>query len=582
MSLAPLIQVPYSNPYNISNTLNSIGFNPNNNYYGIIFVIGGTLAFFLLFRKLYLGRFAWLIKAVLIAALIANYGLVNSLLTPGYTDGAGIIDNFHAGEQLSAVNQFNAGQGLYTGTFYLRGAGVDVLLPALGLKMLGGSIGGFILTMDALEVLALLSFLILLAFLIRNAIAYAVTAVILYLSNALSLTQFRDIPVWFVVGLVLLAFRRNSMSRSRRWSLFALIGFLSSLELFMAVDRGVLLVILSLLTALIAVFFTADKNNQYDLSVSRWRSNISTSLSVIAGLFLGVLVPTLLLGWDGFIAFMRMTFIDIPAFGGLLVSQPFPVFASGTYMFWGPILLAITTGYLLLKLYGSSKDRDYNKLLPYSLLLAFGVLCLKAGANRIALSKLATVTTPLVLVCLLILIYAVTIAYHDKRTRPALILPILICSTVMLVFAQLDTTKIQYKTTYTRAQFAAYKGWPSRPNSSWTSTETNAVKDYILNNTNAHDYVYAFTSDPMYYYLADRRNPTRFNVSWFADPQPYTDELLKSLKANRPKLVVYKEGTWMDAPDNVSMEDRIPEVNEWLLANYPNQKNIGNTTILLP
>lgn len=577
--LAPLFTAPFKNPYNISNPLNPSGFNPDNNFYGIILVIIITLGLFYGLKQLYRSKYSWTIKLLVMGLLALNFFLINSLGSPGYATGPNGLDNFHAGEQLAPTQAFLSGRSLFDEIFYLRGAGIDAVLPAIGFSVLGKSVGSFLVMSDMFMIIALLSFATLLAFLIRNPLAYALAIFIFYVSDAVSLIHVRDVPVWIVIGLVLLLFKLGITTLQKRMLLGA-IGCISSLMLYFSIDRGVLLLGLALALAAAIIVFAPDKTNRYSLHLEAWRQNILTSLYVIAGVLTGIALPALLIGWESFKAFVKMTFFEIPAFGGLLVSQPFPTIFGPTYLFWGPVILVISTAYLLSKLYGTKLPKDYNRLVPYSLIFIFGVLCLKVGANRIALSKLASVTAPLFLIAILILILAIRLAYKHRAERTQLVPAILLTIFTLTLFSQLNFSRVLFVPDYSRAKLAAYKNLPNTPDDDWISPETRDVRNYILKNTSKDDYIFAFTSNPIYYYLTGRQNPTRYYASWFADPQPYTTEALNDLKRHKPKVIIYKEGSWMDAPDTVTMEQRIPEINDWILKNYPNKVVIDNTTLL--
>lgn len=578
--LMPFIKAPFHNPHNIINQYNGIGFNPNNNFTGILFVILFSLGFFLVLRWLYNSQYRWVIKVFVALMLVGHYFIFYMLANAvGYTTGQGGLDNFHSGEQLSPAHAYLSGTNLYSNMFFLRGAGVDAVIPAIGLLLFGKSIGSFLLFNHLLMAVTMLGFFGLMAFVIRNTIGYIVAITLFYASNAISLVQIRDIPVWIVMGLVLLLFKADVSAKPKRLILIA-IGILSSLELYISIDRGMLLVVLALLLGAILAVFSSDTNNTYKLSVKTWRTNIIASLYIVAGLLIGLLVPAVLLGWQNFTAFLKMTFLDIPAYAGLLVSQPFPPLFDPGYLIWGPVLLTISCGYLLIKLYSVDTKKELSSLIPYTLLLIFGALCLKAGANRIHVTKMASVATPLFFIAFVILIYAILYAYNNKRSRAQLIAPIILCIAMFAIFSQMDFAKLFKQPAYSRAQLAEYARSPKTADDVWLSQETQQVKHYISKHTSKKDYIFAFTSDPAYYYLADRKNPTRFYISWYADPQPYTNEMLHDLKNNKPKLIIFKESTWMDAPDNIPMEKRIPEVADWITKNYQNKIIIGNTTIL--
>lgn len=575
LTLAPLFKLPYKNPYNISNPFNSTGFNPDNNFYQFVFIIIATLAFFYILRNLYKSKYSWVIKVLSMSTLTANHFLRNLLPVTSAVP----IDNFHSGEQLSPANAFLSGTDLFSQMFFLRGAGFDAVIPATGFMIFGHSIGSYILVFHLLIILSLLSFFIFMAFIIHSPLKYTVIITLFYLSGALSLVEIRDIPVWISLGLVLLLFKQGITKIKKLIILFG-IGFTSSFYLYASIDRGVLLVLLSLMLSVVLILAPSDYINTYTLKPETWKTNIKSPLFIVYGLGVGLLGPGVLLGWQGFIAFLKMTFIEIPSFAGLLVSQPLPPLFGRTYLFWGPVFISITTGFLLLKLYESKLTTNLNRLLPYTIIFIFSILSLKTGLNRIHPAKLATSTTPLFLITILILGYAMSLLINNKRLHAHLTPSIIICAVTLFIFAQISPQKLLHQPKYTKAEFASYKNMIQSNDDFWVSSETKQVKDYIIQNSRNDEHIFAFTSNPIYYYLTNRKNPTRFYISWYADPQPYTDELLRDLKQNKPRFVIYKEATWMDAPDEISMEDRIPEVNTWIKNNYPKQVKIGNTIIL--
>lgn len=580
LTAAQFVKLPFHNAYNISNPYNATSYNPESNYYVLLFTIIVTLLLFLLFKWLYGSKYAVLLKVVIIGTLLVNYFLVQLVLTYGYVAPDGIVDSFHAGEQLSVAHAYMSGVPLYGNMFFLRGAGVDAVIPAVGLSLLGESIGSFIISMDFLEILAQLAFFVLLAFLIRNPIAFTGAAGLLYVSNATSLVQFRDIPAWIFIGLLFLVFKQGIRPKTRNIALIVM-GILASLTLYISIDRGILLVVLAGLLSLIYVALARGDDNVYTFNLRNWKQNSLTASYIWVGLLVGFVAPALLLGWDSFVEFVRMTFIDIPRYGGLLVSQPIPGVFSDQFLFWAPVFVAIAVGYVLYWLFEDSRGTRLNALIPYSLVFLFAVLCLKAGSNRIHITKMATVTAPLYLIAILIVLFAVAYILTNIKARKKLLFPILLLGVTLVGVSQLDVSRIAYTHNYTRAEFAAYKNLPKRDDNSWITEETKQVKDYIHANTNSTDKIFAFTANPFYYYLADRQNASRFYVSWFADPQPYTNELLNELKQNKPKMIIYSDGSWMDAPDTISMANRIPEVNDWILRNYPNKQTVGGGTTIL-
>jgi len=275
-----------------------------------------------------------------------------------------------------------------------------------------------------------------------------------------------------------------------------------------------------------------------------------------------------------------MSFLEIPKYGGLLVSQPYPSFGYESILFWSPVLIAIASIILMITVYKISSFRYFNTLIPLSALLLFSVYALKIGSNRIALGKLVTATTPLILAAALLLILSCVLIYKYKSARLILIAPTAILASCMIAFSQLDITKLFTPTNSSVVQAKSYIHKIRQPDNFWISPEMKEVKDYVQRNTTPDDYLFSFTSNAMYYYVTDRKNPSRFYINWYTDPSPYEMELLDSLKKRPPKMVIYSNNTWTDAPDTISMTVRTPKVNEWLLAEYPVSTTIGQTVIL--
>jgi hypothetical protein len=588
LTIAPLFQQSFSNPFHISNQLNTTGYNPSNNYLQIMLIIVVTLALFLLMRRLYATKYAWVIKIIVVCILLSNHFFFNMLhIAQGYfptdiiyANGPQSMDNFHSGEQLAPASAFLSGQSLYDQIFFLRGAGVDVFVPLLGFALFGKSIGSFLLINHLLMLATMLGFFGLIATLIKGTFKYIIAITLFYVSNSISLVQIRDIPVWIVMGLVFYLFMNSNLSILRKRIVLAAIGLLSSLELYIAIDRALLLVSLAVMTAAVLAIVTPNNKNVYSFRPSLWKKNIQSSLYIGAGLAAGFVLPGIAIGWNSFVAFLRMTFIEIPEYGGLLVSTRFPTLFTPEYLIWGPVIIAIATGYLLFKLFVSRTSKELNILLPLLLVFAFSLLVIKAGANRIHILKMATVITPLFFVAFITLVYAIRIAYKRQAVRMQLLSPIVMLAIGLIGFSQLDFSKLLHQPVYTRHDLVQYLKMPKTPDEYWMKAETKLVRDYIVTHTDQRDYIYVFPSNPAYYYLTNRQNSSRFYISWFADPQPYTDELMRDLKKNMPKMIVYEDASWMDAPDDISMKDRLPEVSEWIEKNYQHKIKVGNATIL--
>ncbi|HEY3124003.1 MAG TPA: hypothetical protein VGK70_08045 [Thermoanaerobaculia bacterium] len=85
---------------------------------------------------------------------------------------------------------------------------------------------------------------------------------------------------------------------------------------------------------------------------------------------------------------------------------------------------------------------------------------------------------------------------------------------------------------------------------------------------------------PSLYFFTRRVNPTRF---YQVPPMAaFEDEVLRSIQARRPALVLLRSGGWLDAIDGVPNSRRIPRVWSWVLDNYPMRAKVGDTIVALP
>lgn len=579
LGVSPLVKQASKNPYNIENPLNGTGFNPDNNYITLIFIILATIGLSILFIRLSQTKFRWVIKLITIGALVSTFAFTNFFANgPAYVNQTGKADEFHSGEQLSPTHAYLQGESLYDDIFFLRGAGVDVIFPSIGASLFGESIGGFLLLGDLMRAVALVGFLLLLSLLIRNVALFGITSLMFYSSQAVSLFEFRDLVVWITIGLIVALFKTN-LRRIHRSIILGLLGLTVALSIYISIDRGIGLLATGTILFIILSLFNVQDGNKYSFSPKTLTRNLYNTLLLPLGMVVGILIPAVIMGTASFISFIKMSIIEIPRFGGLLVSQPYPELSSESYLFWGPVFIAISAGVLLYTLYSVRSTRNFNILLPLTVVFVFSLYCLKIGSNRIDLAKLATATAPLFLVALILLFIAVSYLYSTKKDRPSILLPSILLAGCMIIFSQLDISRLIPSSSSTVSDVKEYIHKVKQPDDYWISDSLKETRNYIKSHTAQGDYIFAFTSNPIYYYVSDRRNPSRFYISWYADPTPYEQELLESLRRNPPKLIIYSDRSWTDAPDTISMQRRIPSVDNWILENFPVERLIGNTLI---
>ena len=104
------------------------------------------------------------------------------------------------------------------------------------------------------------------------------------------------------------------------------------------------------------------------------------------------------------------------------------------------------------------------------------------------------------------------------------------------------------------------------------------VVNYIKDNTDHNDYIYTFPNEPMYYFLTDRLNPSRFNWSYWAATSEWRKEVVEDLKIKKPKYVIYNLDKWRF--DGISERAQVPEITRHIEENYSAEKEFEGVKIL--
>lgn len=565
-----------SNPYDIQNLYAPGGFNPEQNFAQIIWTFVFSLVFYWLLIRLYTKRdtaFKLAIGLVLIFSVFAIE------LAPRFAYYKDNMDTFHNGEQLAPSNDFNAGRGLYSDMYVLHGAGEDVVLPSLALRIAGENhgIGTYYFVTSALQFVSAALFIFLLALLFRNTALFLAVSLWFTFSAYSNFSYGRDIFIWSICLLALLAVF-SKVVKHQRIAYFS-IGVLSSLCLFYAFDRGVIAVVMAGIIGLVSLLFEQDKKGMYTVRLPKTLIQFAPALLIAAGFFLIQLLGMLIIGPSQYKEFLDTYFIDIPTYQGLLFNWPLPLFEESIFWIWLPIILV---PFLLLMLVPLLKDYYAQKRFPATIVFALiitlaGLVFLRAGYGRYDIGHVSY-STPLIFVAL----FYVTMLYV-RQYKPALDklwLPVAVVALLFIPAPSLQSERLFALLNVNYERVKDYVTLPVSPDEKWTNDTSEKVAKYIRANTGTDDPIFVFTQQPIYYYLADRRNPTRFYVSWFADPTPLENEMLASLKKNKPKLIVYSSGDGWDKVDGFSMQERAPKVDKWLKANYSNKVKIGSVTLL--
>lgn len=573
-----------SDPYNIDNTAN-LGFEAN--YFRIIlFVVFGFIFFFLL---LSLRKHRPNLVRPVVTIMITAVVLVN-ILIPLPTQQ---IDMFHNGEQLAPAFEYKEGAKLFSDLFFLHGAGEDILIPNLAFHLLNGgspSIGSYLLIYKILQALTVLILLLLLSLVLKHRLAFLLAltwiAGSIFLYNGLGSGKY--IFLYLVLALYYKFLVEPPAKKYLRNIIAISIGVLSSASLFYSIEVGVVLVALNLvvLVGLVLAERTAA-GFKLDPSNIKHLKSYKNSLLIAVGWLVVQLIGAIVLNVPTYLQFLKQTFSDIPKYQSALFSYGSPVFQGDIYSygFWLPIILLpiliLMFCVLVVRQYRPNKTVTHRVIFAGVLLLAC-LATLRSGVGRPDFFHMATAAMPFFVAGFYIteeFIMLKRVASKNGSNTfawlPILFIGLLLWPQTTWNIETMIVTRESSKKTASDILSVS-----SRPDSDWLNDEQKSVVKYITSNSSKNDGLFVFTAEPLYYYLTDRKNPSRFTLTWFADPQAFTNELLASLKAKPPKYIIYSGPALYDNIDGIKIQDRVPEVNKWILDNYPIKTTIDKTLIL--
>lgn len=103
------------------------------------------------------------------------------------------------------------------------------------------------------------------------------------------------------------------------------------------------------------------------------------------------------------------------------------------------------------------------------------------------------------------------------------------------------------------------------------------LQNFIDNNTKIKDKIFILSDEPMLYLILNRDNATKYVLPYLADLKPMRNELVREIKNNKPKFILYNRKVW--SVDNISNLIRLPEAIQYINQNYSEFKTIDNVKI---
>jgi hypothetical protein len=580
-TLASLIKLKAGNPYDISNVANAAsGWNPETNYARIIatIVLGLLLFWGLSWFRTHFSNFWFRILISLFATMIIFLGI----LVPTATTYS--LDPFHSGEQLAPSLAYHNGEKLFSDIFTLHGAGADILIPNLAFTIFNHgtpSIGSYVLIGALLQTLSTLLFFILVARFIKSSGFYLFTVLYFLLSVYSGFSYEKNIPLYIVIGLIWLILHKYLKGRYNLIALGA-VGLISSLSILWSYDVGVILIVTSVLLAALLVFCKQNKDSSYKLKKpERKLSEYVSPLLIVGGGIVGQLVIIAFLGIGGYSSFLQ-TFFEITKYQGLMFDYPLLPLDTSSFLFWLPVILFTLALYMFVVLIASEYKRHRiisTELLLTAILIAISILYLRFGVGRPDQGHIAMASPILFLTGFFIVrLYA----QHLSTIKSYSFWPIILF--IVLLFwpvSSITPTKLFSADGVGPEKVKEFLKLPQKKDNEWLNSEQLEVTNYIRDNSKSTDSLFVLVPEPLYYYTTDRKNVSRFAITWFADPKQYTGELLNSLEKNPPKFIIYDSSkSPYRIGDGIPIYDRIPEVTAWVKEKYTIKTMLNETTIL--
>jgi hypothetical protein len=582
--IATTIELTTGNPFNISNVANQTDrWNPETNFAQILAVVVLTLLIFWGLSVLNARfRMTWLRVVVsAFSAFVLFLGQPMHAFT--YFDG------FHVGEQLAPSLAFMNGKAPFLDIYMLHGAGEDIFKPAIGFLLFNGgepSIGAYFLIVTLGRGLAMAGFFTVIAFLLRSQVVYLASALLFVVTAFDGFGYSKTIPLLIVVMLFWLLARRRYSGRVTL-ILLAAAGFVASLSILNSIDIGALLGAVSAGLAVLLLFVRQTDDGRLRFGRPRFGiRSLAPGIALTVGVIVGQLITFLILlpFGGGYGEFLNLTFLEIPRYQGLTWNYPLPDVTAETLPVWLPAAVFLLGALLAVAIIRADHIRARFVLgrstLFLVVLLAIAVVYFRFAYGRPDEGHIDMAMPFVMLAAFAAVDYAVR---AGSGVRMVDLWPVPLIAIVLLSWPGIvQPTRLYVTGTTAIDELRAMKNLPNQNDEHWMTADEVAIRDYVDAHSDPDDSIFVVAPQPQYYYFTDRENPTRFAISWYIDPQQYTDETLAALEADPPALIIYDPASPYFNSDGTPITQRFPEVAQWITQNYPNSTTVGKLQILSP
>jgi hypothetical protein len=486
------------------------------------------------------------------------------------------VDFFHEGEKLVPAQAFLEGKVPYKEIFFIHGLFSDIGMPLLGFKIFGHSVEGFRILENVVSPLAVISYYYL--GLLCLPFEGALLLVFLILTGlfpilATERTLMANLSLLFTVAYL----------KSQRTGYLCLSAFTAFLSFLIANDTGFAVIL-------------AEGGLGILLGLGRWKTErgkgwkpafiYALTLLVSFIPFLGYLIK--MKAWGPFISTYREIFGAYDHWSSL----PFKTLILGIqdhYDFWEGYLLPLLILVVLILLRFKARAGQWTSPEDWILilLLLVNIVYYKRGLDR-SDSGHALMGSHFGWILLLFLLTKAV------RFNPRYALLYLFLVTSLFIptptlregkttlpdqldrFATKNSIEVTGRIKISEPRLGQLFLSPEQAH---TMVQ---VLQFFEKTTLPTEYIWDFTNQGAFYFLTDRKNPTRYALTQLVITEDQQKEVIRNLKEYPPRWIIFRSQTHWDEIDGVDTYLRHYLLSDYLLRHYKPAARIANFILLEP
>lgn len=267
--------------------------------------------------------------------------------------------------------------------------------------------------------------------------------------------------------------------------------------------------------------------------------------------------------------------------------------ASGAYFpYWMIGIYIVTAVALLVRLFLGLGNRD---LFLRIAVLVFGLLLYRTALGRSDMSHFSNSSLPAFALTFLIISDTISMIAANRSSMALTVGRTLLTATLLVSLVLVIDNVDRFRNTL----FAVSKGLVN-PISKFTVQEMGVklpqlprggiyfdpataenilkIKGVLDNNTKEGEYVLFFPNEAAYYFLFNRRSPSRYVLAYFTVTTAQRMEMVADIEQKKPAYMVYSLDNLR--VDNIPEGIQVPELVDYLQQNYTIAENFGNIVIL--